>query len=45
MRLAPIPRPGGRGSRRWKVTLGDLARWNTAYGLPLPRILEPPPPD
>jgi len=45
MRLAPIPRPGGQGSRRWKFTLDDLARWNAAYGLPLPRILEPPPPD
>jgi hypothetical protein len=45
MRLAPIPRPGGQGSRRWKFTLDDLARWNTAYGLPLPRILEPPPDD
>jgi len=45
MRLAKAPRPGGQGSRRWKVTCGDLARWTAAYGLPLPRILEPPPPD
>jgi len=45
MRLAKVPRPGGQGSRRWKVSCGDLARWTAAYGLPLPRILEPPPPD
>jgi len=36
MRLAKEPRPGGRGSRRWKVTLGDLQRWTTTYGIKLP---------
>ena len=41
MRLAKAPRPGGQGSRRWKVTLRDLERWTMAYGLPLPAILAP----
>jgi hypothetical protein len=36
MRLQKTPRPGGRGSRRWRVTLGDLQRWTAAYGLILP---------
>jgi hypothetical protein len=50
MRLAKAPRPGGQGSRRWKVTLCELKRWTMAYGLPLPAILapegpaDPPPP-
>lgn len=39
MRLEKAPRPGGRGSRRWRVTLGDLERWTAAYGLPLPAPL------
>ena len=41
MRLEKAPRPGGKGSRRWRVTLGDLARWTAAYGLPLPGPLAP----
>ena len=45
MRLPRVPRSGGQGSRRWKISCTDLARWTAAYGLPLPRILEPPPPD
>ena len=36
MRLEKMPRPGGKGSRRWRVTLGDLQRWTAAYGLILP---------
>ncbi|MCK4316518.1 MAG: hypothetical protein KAX24_12180, partial [Anaerolineae bacterium] len=36
MRLQKAPRPGGKGSRRWRVTLGDLQRWTAAYGLILP---------
>ena len=36
MRLQKTPRPGGKGSRRWRVTLGDLQRWTAAYGLILP---------
>ena len=39
MRLRKAPRPGGKGGRRWWVTLGDLQRWTAAYGLPLPAIL------
>jgi len=35
MRLEKVPRPGGKGSRRWRVTLGDLERWTAAYGMPL----------
>jgi len=36
MRLQKTPRPGGKGSRRWRVTMGDLQRWTAAYGLILP---------
>ena len=36
MRLQKTPRPGGKGSRRWRVTPGDLQRWTAAYGLILP---------
>lgn len=39
MRLEKVPRPGGKGSRRWRVTLGDLERWTAAYGLTLPAPL------
>ena len=39
MRLEKVPRPGGKGGRRWRVTLGDLQRWTAAYGLPLPAPL------
>jgi len=39
MRLEKVPRPSGRGSRRWRVTLGDLERWTAAYGMPLPAPL------
>ena len=39
MRLEKMPRPGGKGSRRWRVTLGDLERWTAVYGLPLPASL------
>jgi hypothetical protein len=45
MRLQKAPRPGGKGSRRWRVTLADLQRWTAAYGLPLPPSLAPPPSD
>ncbi len=38
MRLQKPPRPGGKGSRRWRVTPGDLQRWTAAYGLILPPI-------
>ena len=39
MRLEKVPRPGGRGSRRWRFTLGDLERWTAAYGMLLPPLL------
>jgi len=39
MRLQKVPRPGGKGSRRWRVTLGDLERWTAAYGMLLPPLL------
>ncbi len=35
MRLSQEPRPGGRGSRRWKVSINDLGRWTTSYGMNL----------
>jgi hypothetical protein len=44
MRFQKAPRPGGRGSRRWRVTLADLQRWTAAYALPLPASLSPPNP-
>jgi len=39
MRLPRAPRSGGRGSRCWRVTLGDLARWTAAYGISFPAPL------
>jgi len=36
MRFKQEPRPGGRGSRLWKVTLHELQHWTCAYSLPLP---------
>ena len=42
MRLEKVPRPGGKGSRRWRVTLGDLQRWTAAYGLILPAVMDNP---
>jgi len=39
MRLEKMPRPGGKGSRRWRVALGDLERWTAAYGMSLPAPL------
>jgi hypothetical protein len=35
MRLSTSPRPGGRGSRRWIVSIEDLHRWATSYGMNL----------
>jgi hypothetical protein len=35
MRLSQSTRPGGRGSRRWIVTIEDLSRWTTSYGMSL----------
>jgi hypothetical protein len=32
MRLCPEARPGGKGSRRRRVTFEDLERWKTVYG-------------
>lgn len=40
MRLEQRPRPGGKGSRIYRVTLGDLERWLGAYGLPMPDTLK-----
>jgi hypothetical protein len=34
MRLRQVPRPGGRGSRQWRVSHDELVRWAGAYGLP-----------
>ena len=42
MRLTKVPRPGGRGSRRWRVTPDDLQRWIDVYGLPLSLPLATP---
>jgi hypothetical protein len=39
LRLQQEPRPGGKGSRPWRVTLADLVRLTTAYGLKLPQEL------
>lgn len=39
MRLKKPPRSGGRGSRHWLVTLDELKRWATAYGIALPEQL------
>ena len=33
MRLRQEPRPGGKGSRRWRVTYKDLERWKAAYSI------------
>ncbi len=33
MRLRQEPRPGGKGSRRWRVTYQDLERWTGAYSI------------
>ena len=33
MRLGPEARPGGKGSRRRRVTFEDLERWKAAYGV------------
>jgi hypothetical protein len=35
LRLPESPRPGGKGRRRWKVTLHDLRRLTTTYSLAL----------
>ena len=47
MRLEKPPRSGGKGRRKWKVTIGDLERWTSTYGLTLPdtlrKLLEPSP--
>jgi len=43
MRLGKVPRPGGKGSRTWRVTLNDLGRWTTTYGLKLPDELQSTP--
>ncbi len=40
MRLEKVPRPGGRGSRIWRVTPGDLERWTVTYGLKPPEFLD-----
>ena len=39
MRLKKPPRSGGKGNRHWLVTLDELNRWATAYGIPLPEQL------
>ena len=39
MRLEKAPRPGGKGSRRWRVTRGDLERWMAAYGVALSALV------
>jgi len=37
MRLKKPPRSGGRGSRLWIITLNELTRWSTGYGISLPK--------
>jgi len=41
LRIQKSPRPGGQGSRRWRVTRDDLHRWTTVYNLPFPPALSP----
>jgi hypothetical protein len=36
MRLKQEPRPGGRGSRRWKIPLTELKRWTLRYRVEFP---------
>jgi len=36
MRLKKPPRPGGKGPRKWSITIDELERWTKAYTLPLP---------
>jgi hypothetical protein len=40
MRLPKPSRPRGKGARIWRVTLTDLEKWTTAYGLPMPAELQ-----
>jgi hypothetical protein len=39
MRLRQEPRPGGKGSRKWRVTMADLERWTHSYHLDLQALL------
>ena len=39
LRLKKASRPGGKGSRRWKITFDDLERLTTAYGIKLTEAL------
>jgi hypothetical protein len=34
LRAARVPRPHGKGSRRWRVTLEELIKWTSVYGIP-----------
>jgi hypothetical protein len=36
LRLQKPPRSGGKGARRWRITLSELKRYTAAYGLVLP---------
>jgi hypothetical protein len=36
LRLEKVPRPGGAGGRRWRITLDQVQRLTQAYGLDLP---------
>jgi hypothetical protein len=38
MRLQKPPRSGGQGNRHWLITLPELKRWASAYGVPLPEL-------
>jgi len=40
-RLQRLPRAGGDGGRKWRVTLDDLRRLTKTYGVTLPEILCP----
>ncbi len=40
MRLQKAPRPGGKGSRRWKITINELHRWTQTYNVELPTPLD-----
>jgi hypothetical protein len=39
MRIRKPPRPGGKGPRKWEITLGVLKRRSLAYGIALPEPL------
>ena len=39
LRFEKAPRPGGKGSRRWKAGVSELERLSRSYNIPLPQKL------